>query len=326
MLTQKENAMRVLLRDREPEWVPVASDCLQLIIPSALLERPKTRIHGETGTDWFGCRWIFDAPTRGYAQLFDNGPILTDVAQWDKTVNFPDLNTIDWQASAEKDAALRNPSKVSMIFWESGPFERSHHLLGFENVFYAMYDDPEAYQDLLNALTDWRIAAMEKVIDAYQPDMILTHDDLGAMSSPLMSLDMYREFIKPCHKRILSFIRSKGVIAGHHSCGKMDVFVGDLIECGAQVLNSFQGVNDQEGILAKYGSKFSVYGGVHPMVERETTTAEEIRAEVRRTIDTFAPYRNLLFADNSIRDDVHMLLHDEACRYGSDYRKLPDHA
>ncbi len=319
MLTERENALRAIRRDGTPEWVPIAAKCFHFLIPSAILERPKK----QDGLDWFGSYWKYDAETDGYAEHFEGGPMLEDVSEWEEIVKFPDLDAIDWKACAEKDlAGYDRDSQILEIFWESGPFERSHHLLGFEGAFIAMYEDPEAYKALLNALTDWKIDAMGRLIEAYKPDMIFTHDDLGSMRAPLMSMDMYREFVKPYHMRLEQFIRSKGVIVDQHSCGMMEPFVGDMIECGADIINCIQGtINNQEKILQEYGDKVSFHGGLSPLMHDPSSTEEQLRAEVRRAIDVFAPYRNFIIDTGSTDRKNAAILLDEAERYGADYWK-----
>ena len=316
MLTERENALRVIFRNGEPEWVPIGCKCFKWLVPSCILERPK----GADGEDWFGCRWMYDAETNGYAEYFQDGPMLEDVCDWEDVVKFPDLDAIDWAGCAERDLKdFDSEQQILEVFWESGPFERSHHLLGFEGAFIAMYEDPEAYKALLNAITDWKIDAMGRLIEAYKPDLIYTHGDLGSARAPLMSLEMYREFIKPCHMRLEQFIRSKGVIVDQHSCGAMTPFVGDMIECGAHIINLQGGINDIDSILKNYGDKAAFHGGLGPLVHDPATTEEALRAEVRRAMDQFGPYRNFIIDTGSTNPENAKILLDEAEKYGRDY-------
>ena len=55
MITERENALRMLRHTNDAEWVPVVSECFDNLIPSAVFERPKI---GHDGEDWFGCRWV----------------------------------------------------------------------------------------------------------------------------------------------------------------------------------------------------------------------------------------------------------------------------
>ncbi len=318
MLTERENALRAILRTGEPEWVPIGNKCFKWLVPSAILERPKM----QDGEDWFGCRWMYDPETNGYAEYFTNGPMLEDVCDWKEVVKFPDLDAIDWKACAEKDLAdFDRENQILEVFWESGPFERTHHLLGFEGAFISMYEEPEAYKELINAITDWKIDAMGRLIDAYKPDLIFTHDDLGTMRAPMMSTEMYREFIKPCHMRLDQFIRSKGVIVIQHSCGVMYPFIGDIVECGAHMINLQGVINNLDEVLAQYGDKVSFHGGLGPLIHDPSTSEEALRAEVRRAMDQFGPYKNFVIDAGSTDPKNSAILLDEAERYGANFWK-----
>ena len=71
-LTEKENALRAILRDGEPEWVPVLEDCMDIIIASPMQEYAP---FGQSGKDWFGCEWTESEETaigRGYYTMERN--------------------------------------------------------------------------------------------------------------------------------------------------------------------------------------------------------------------------------------------------------------
>ena len=315
MITERENVLRAITGKGKPEWAPISDDCLKFCIPSAILERPKF----QDGKDWFGCEWRFFPETYGYAEVFGEKHILEDVCDWREVVKFPDLDAIDWEGCAAKDLeGFDRESQLLEVFWESGPFERSHHLMGFEGAFFAMYDEPEEYKAFLNAITDWRIDAMGRLIDAYKPDIIFTHDDVGTAKGPMLSLEMYREFIKPCHKRMIQFIKSKGVLVVQHSCGMIEPFIGDMIDNGADVINHLQGgMNDQAAILKEYGDKVCFFGLTDPLIFLPSTTEEQLRAEMRRIIDTFAPYGRFIVDPFAMIPEHTAILLDEARKYGA---------
>lgn len=321
MLTQRENALRVIKRTEEyPEWIPVAEDCMWIMIPSVVYERPK----GEGGPDWFGCEWAWDEPTRGHTPLPGAEFVVQDITKWREQVTFPDIDAIDWEAAAEKDLKdFDRENKLLTVFWESGPFERSHHLLGFEEAFVAMYEEPEAYKELTEAITDWRIEAMKRCFAAYKPDLVFTHDDLGHAHAPFISIDFYREFIKPCHKRLFEAIHETGTLVLSHSCGCMEQYIGDLLEIGADILHPLQGgtVNNQMEVFEKYAGKAVFQSAFDPLIHEAKSTEEELRAEVRRVVDLFAPSRSLILDCASLGPGATEILYDEAVKYGADYWK-----
>jgi len=321
-LTEKENALRAMTRSGDPEWVPVVADCISFVLPADVRERPP---HGQNGRDWFGCNWLWDDECLGYAPDLHQPYLVRDISSWRECVTFPDLDAIDWETSAARDMeGIDREEKAVRILLESGPFERSHHILGFEGAFTAMYDNPVEYKALINAITDYKVKLIGKLIDTYKPDEIFAQDDLGHNQGPMFSLEMYREFIKPAHIRISEAIRSRGVIHTHHSCGCMEAFIDDLLEVGVQVLNPIQPCNNRKMITEKYSGLVSFEVGADFFVARENSTEEQIRAEVREVIDLFGPHKNMVlgvFPSNKACLDKIDIAFDEARSYGAGFYK-----
>ena len=308
-----------MTRTGDPEWIPVVGDCISFIFSCEVRERPP---HGQNGKDWFGCDWIWDEDCLGFAPDLHR-PYLTGISSWRENVTFPDLDAIDWDAAAAKDLeGADRENRVVRILLESGPFERSHHILGFEGAFTAMYDDPFEYKALIGAITDYKVKLIQKLTRAYRPDEIFAQDDLGHNRGPMFSLDMYREFIKPAHIRISEAIRAGGAIHTHHSCGLMEAFIDDLIEVGVQILNPIQPCNDLKGIAEKYSDRVSFEVGADFHIAREDSTEEQIRSEVRGIIDMFGPHKNMMlgvFPSNKICLDKMGIALDEARSYGAGF-------
>ena len=323
-ITEKENALRAMTRRGDPEWVPLVCDCIEMVLPRDVRERPPA---GQDGKDWFGCGWVWDGDCLGFAPDLRQPYLAGDISGWRESVAFPDLDAIDWEAAAASDlAGVDRENKAVRILLESGPFERSHHILGFEGAFMAMYENPDEYKALIDAIADYKVKLVGKLIDAYEPDEIFAQDDLGHNRGPMFSLDMYREFIKPAHMRISEAIRSRGAIHTHHSCGLMEAFIDDLLEVGVQVLNPIQPCNDWKAIAEKYSGRVSFEVGADFNIARENSTEEEIRAEVRGIIDLFGPYGNTMlgvFPSNKACLDKMDIALDEARSYGGKCYEKP---
>lgn len=124
--------------------------------------------------------------------------------------------------------------------------ERVNQLMGFEESMIAMLEEPEAYTELVEAIADFKIAVVDKVVEYYKPDSILTMDDLGTARGPLISAGMYRDVVKNSDTRICQAIREKGVFLHFHSCGAIDAFLEDIMDFEPHLLCPYQGgINSQ---------------------------------------------------------------------------------
>lgn len=188
----------------------------------------------------------------------------------------------------------------------------------------AMVEEPEEFKALVDAIADYKVKLIEKVCEFYKPDEIMVQDDLGNAKGPMMSLTMYRELLKPAHKKIGAAIRAHGVFFTFHSCGKMEIFIDDLIDNGVQMINPLQPMNDQLGLAQKYADRVVFEVGAETLANYESSTEEEIRQDVKRIIDTFGPQKNLVIicmpSNAKCIHNVDIVL-DEAKNYGGSFYK-----
>lgn len=289
-ISERENADRVFGRAQgDPQWIPVVGVYNDLIFSSLLHERPEP----PAGKDWAGCNWVWDEQCLGFAPDLHQPLLLDDICDWREVVQFPNLDELDWAAAAQADLAEHDhENKYLCMFMETGPWERMQALMGMENAFMAFYDEPEEVKALLNAITDYKVAAIEKQGEFYHPDQYFFQDDLGTAKGPMMSLEMYREFLKPCHRRVAEAIHKQGAIYIHHSCGCMEAFIEDLVDAGVDCINPIQAMNDWETIAARFGDRVNFDVGV-PGTDDTRNTEDDARAFARRIIDTFGPTKRL---------------------------------
>ena len=154
--------------------------------------------------------------------------------------------------------ALREEIQVSLPDLQ-GPFDTANLLMGDE-IFYIMHDEPELLHDLLSAVTDATLNALE-IFRPYEigrlaPAAITQHEYVvpGSFmirtdSSILISADMYSEMVRPYEDRLLTRVNG-GTI---HFCGKGEHLIDPMLE-----IKSLKGLDfgdpqlmDIEGIFQK---------------------------------------------------------------------------
>ena len=165
-------------------------------------------------------------------------------------------------------------------------------------------------------------ALMDRLVDAYCErfdrywscigqylDVVVLSDDLGTQMAPILSPELYRERIKPYHKRLYSYIKEKsGAFVFLHSCGSVYRLIPDLIEAGIDILNPVQvsaAEMDTKKLKKEFGDVLVFWGGgcdTQSVLPRGTR--QEIRDEVKRRIDDLAPGGGFVFVQ------VHNILPD----------------
>lgn len=246
--------------------------------------------------DGFGIRWEYPATGDGAAIPANDVFILEDICDWREVVKIPDPSQYDWKAAYQQDCMMLgepNPETEVVGFgFGNGVFERLAALMGFEEALYSIAAEPEEVNALFTAITDYKVAALDYIVDAYHPEVITYYDDVATERSPFMSLEAYRTLIKPHHKRFAQECIKRGIIPVYHCCGKAESLVEDMIECGWAAWSSVQPSNDIAGLIEKYGDQLSFEGGYDSTgpVARMDTPQEDIDAEIKRCIDEYGKY------------------------------------
>ena len=307
-VTPKENAL-MAYHHKQPYVVPNGMIDGAIVVPGGDLERYAGRTEGKDG---FGVEWVF-VPEQNAPMVKPGSIILEDIADWREVVHFPDLEAFDWEKQADLDLhedflssqkigtyqrlknnkTITDGGKFCFAMILNGPFERLHSLMGFENALIALLEDPESCYEFFGAMADYKIELLKKIKKYYNPDVIQFHDDYGASDRMFMSLDTWRELLKPHIKRVVDATHEMGIIYEHHSCGYMEPLIPEFIEIGVDAvdpLSPYSNHNLKE-LKKKYGHQicFVGCGNNIEVYDRKGVTEEECRAEYRRTIEEIAP-------------------------------------
>ncbi len=186
---------------------------------------------------------------------------------------------------------------------------------GFEDFYYNLAAEKEMIHYWAGALTDAYCVMLDRILDRigkYIDIALFGGDDLGTQQSTQLSVDMYREMIKPYHKKIYQFVHKKNpsVKVGLHCCGAIRTLMPELIDAGVQVLNPIQisakNMNPRE-LKEEFGKDLVFWGGGADMqgFVNATSDPKAIYNHVRELIDIFAPGGNFIFAPvHNILDNV----------------------
>lgn len=123
-------------------------------------------------------------------------------------------------------------------------------------------------------------------------DLVKVSDDIGTQTSLLFSPDFHRRIVKPKHKELVSFIKSKtDAKVAIHSDGAIIPVLRDLIKAGFDVINSVQ-INtygiDSLKLKKDFEDKVSFCGAIDSQKVLPFNTPYEIAKEVRIKIEDLA--------------------------------------
>lgn len=193
---------------------------------------------------------------------------------------------------------------IRAAFWFG--FDVTHSwMAGTETVLVAMYEDPDWVMDMFETYLNLDLECFQKVLDAgYKFDAIYWPDDMGYKNSMFFSNDMYRELLKPFHKKAADWAHERGIYVHLHSCGDIMPRIDDLVEIGIDCLNPLEVKAGMQPLLLKekYGKKLALHGGINAVLWNDK---EAITEEIRRVVPKLKEGGGYIFSsDHSIPNSV----------------------
>jgi uroporphyrinogen decarboxylase len=172
----------------------------------------------------------------------------------------------------------------------AGSFYLGQRLRGFSEYLQDLILNPGFVEELQERATAMVCAFASAVVGEVGDliDGVSFGDDLGTQTQPMMSPELYRKMQKPYHARFVETIhRHTDAKVILHSCGAIRPLLGDLIDCGVQVINPVQ-VNaagmDPGELKRDFGDDLSFWGGIDTQRVLPTGSPEDVVGEVRSRI------------------------------------------
>lgn len=235
------------------------------------------------------------------------GFTVTDPDSWSqaKVRMTPNRDRINW-AHLQHDY----PRWREQGAWISGHlwfgFDVTHSwMVGTERVLMALIENPEWVMDMINTMLDLDLALFDMVWDAgYTFDEIRWPDDMGYKQAQFFAPRVYRDVVKPAHRKAAAWAHAKGIKVALHSCGDVNPFIPDLIDAGIDMLNPLEvkAGMDPLGLKQRFGQQLAFHGGLNAALY---TDPQALWEEMRRVIPgmkTGGGY--VISSDHSVPDSV----------------------
>jgi len=256
-------------------------------------------------TDEFGVRW----------SMPDDQPLYMDI-----TLNplahaaIADLADYPWPKGddpgrfaglRQRALELKRQTPYAVVSGISGVvYEICWYMRGLEQWLMDTVQQPEFCEALLDRTLgfwlDWFRAFLDEAGDVV--DVIMIGDDLAGQKGPLFRPDFYRRVIKPRHKRLVQYIRSRTEAKiWYHTCGSCVKYIPYLLDNGIDILNPLQiSAKDMApaALKARFGERLVFWGGaIDTQHVLPTASPENVREHVRRNLEIWMPGGGYVFSN-----------------------------
>ena len=212
-------------------------------------------------------------------------------------------------------------------------FENSWYLTGFQRFFTDLIRNPSFACRVMDKVVEYGAKFESEVLPEIGDyiDVVRTSDDLATQNGPMLSLEMYRKYVKPRQKKIFQLIKSKtNAKIYYHSCGSVSYFLDDLAEIGVDVINPVQvsAKNmDTKMLKERFGDKLCFWGAIDTQRVLPYGSVKDVEEEVKKRIRDLASNGGyILCAVHNIQPGVPpeniIAMHDAAKKWGKHNVKI----
>lgn len=184
-------------------------------------------------------------------------------------------------------------------------FNYPYYLMGMENLFIAIFENPDAVHKIVEISVEHNIALAKKAV-ALGADFILLGDDYGGGNQLLVSPDMFREFFLPGLRKVVSAVKDMGVFCFKHCCGNINEILDDMVTTGIDVLHPLDPSANMDILAVKETYKeLVVMGGINCYKPLCEFSGKEIADETRRAVEIIGKNgRYIIASSNSVHSDA----------------------
>ncbi len=168
------------------------------------------------------------------------------------------------------------------------------YLRGAEQILLDMILNPEMAKAIFSNIRKFYRAYAERIFASAQDklDILLMGDDFGAQNGPLISPEMWADFLGEGFAEYVFLAKSYGLRVMHHTCGSARALIPLMMERGLDILQSLQpeaaGMEARE-LKAEYGKRLAFHGGISIQRTLPFGSPGDVRNEVRDRVEALAP-------------------------------------
>lgn len=200
----------------------------------------------------------------------------------------------------------RYKGEKAIIFHHRAAFMWSCYLLGIDNLLMAFLIDKKLARATLQMVAEVNQAIIRRAIRT-GADVIVLGDDYASNSGPLMSPEVFREFILPHLQQTTDIIHEEGAYCIKHTDGNIWPILDMIVDTGADGLNPIEPAAgmDMGEVKKVYGDRICLVGNIDCTDLLCRQSPEAVRKAVKECIRAGAPGGGfMLSSSNSIHSSV----------------------
>ena len=196
-------------------------------------------IRRQLGLDPYQQAWIGGFGPEVPAPTSHGAGVVANEREYERLL--PKLYPDPWGGGAGRgqlrDWAQRQ-ARGQLVVWITldGFFWFPRKLLGIQRHLLAFYDQPALLRRINADLLAYNRRVLESVLEILTPDFVTFAEDMSYNHGPMISPELFEEFLAPCYRQITPRLREAGVRVFVDTDGDVTELVGWLLPVGVEGL------------------------------------------------------------------------------------------
>ncbi|MCL2834981.1 MAG: hypothetical protein FWD78_17560 [Treponema sp.] len=200
---------------------------------------------------------------------YHGAPVINNEADYQSIKNeiFSEQVIRTFIEKVRESKSLHEAGSICIRIWLDGFFWFPRRLFGIEPHMYAFYDSTELMHRMNDDLEKFNMSVLETLFSVLKPEFIGFAEDMSYNHGPMLSREMYNEFIMPHYQKLTSYIHANKVKTLVDSDGDITKMIPWLLEAGIEGVYPLErqaGV-DINSIRKEY-PQFIMLGGYDKMI------------------------------------------------------------
>jgi uroporphyrinogen decarboxylase len=239
--------------------------------------------------------------------------------------------TPDWWDFSPVPRVIQTLDPQHEYYWRfriGSVFEIAWALRGMQEFLIDLASQPEFPQYIMERLTEVYLENTRRMLEiaGEHIDMVYFYDDVATQNSLMISKQMWQEYVRPHHAKLIDLAHSFGKKVMYHCDGAIYPLIPELIELGVDLLNPIQpdakGM-DSRRLKEQFGDRLCFHGGVDIIKTLPRGTREEVIAEVRERVNVLGKGGGyILCSSHHIQPDTPvenvLTMYEPGLRYGTE--------
>ncbi len=208
--------------------------------------------------------------------------------------------------AAVQDTVAHYKGQRAIVFKHRAAFMWSAYLMGLDNLLFSFLQEPRLAAAVLDMVVEVNEEVIRRAVRA-GADVVMLLDDYAANTGPLMSPEVFRQFVLPRLQRVVDTVHAEGALCIKHTDGNIWKILDMIVDTGIDAINPLEpcaGMDIGE-VKRQYGRRVCLVGNIDCGALLVTGTTTDVEQAVKDCIRAAAPDGGyILSSSNSIQSGV----------------------